>query len=46
VDLRPGGNELMLIVDNANQGIYGKIQDVGPGSPSSVGIAATVIYTP
>ena len=45
VDLHPGLNELLLVVNNTNQGIYGNIQPVTPDSPSTVGIAATVTYT-
>jgi hypothetical protein len=45
VDLKPGGNELKLVVNNTNQGIYGHIQPVTPDSPSAVGIAATITYT-
>jgi hypothetical protein len=45
VDLKPGGNELMLVVNNTNQGISGRIQPVTPESPSAVGIEATITYT-
>jgi hypothetical protein len=46
VHLQPGLNDLLLIVNNTNQGIYGGILPVGPDGPSNVGIAATVTYTP
>jgi hypothetical protein len=46
VHLQPGLNDLLLIVNNTNQGIYGGILPVGLDGPSNVGIAATVTYTP
>ena len=45
VDLKPGHNELEVIVNNTGNGIYGTIQPIGPRSPSSFGIEATVSYT-
>jgi hypothetical protein len=44
-DLKPGHNELEVIVNNTGSGIYGTIQPIGPQSPSSFGIDATVSYT-
>jgi hypothetical protein len=46
VDARPGRNDLKVIVNNTNDGIYGKIQPITPNSPSGFGINATVSYTP
>jgi hypothetical protein len=46
VHLQPGLNDLLLIVNNTNQGIDGGIVPVGLDGPSNVGIAATVTYTP
>jgi hypothetical protein len=45
VHLHPGLNELLLIVNNTDQGINGTIDQPTSGNPTNVGIAATVTYT-
>jgi hypothetical protein len=45
VDLKPGRNEIKVIVNNTGHGINGTIEPINPGSPSSFGIAAKVSYT-
>jgi hypothetical protein len=45
VDLKPGRNELKIVVNNTNEGIKGNIVPINQDSPSSFGIAATVSYT-
>jgi hypothetical protein len=46
VDGRPGVNDLKIIVNNTNQGIYGKIVPITPYSPSGFGMNATISYAP
>jgi hypothetical protein len=45
VHLHPGINELLLVVNNTDQGISGAIDQVTGGNPSNVGIDATITYT-
>jgi len=44
-DLRPGYNELKVIVNNTDQGIQGTLQPVTQQDPSFFGMDATITYT-
>ena len=44
--LRPGVNEIKVIVNNTNNGINGTIVPVGQDGPSYFGIVAKITYTP
>jgi hypothetical protein len=45
-DLKPGRNELKVIVNNTDEGIHGTIQPVNQSDPSFFALEATVTYTP